>query len=842
MHTSSTIKILTQLLLISLTPVVHAISFDTSNLHDSSTNSYIEFTGKYGKISNTFEKIVADFNNDGFDDILSLGGSLSCPICSIQPPQVTNSMEMMLYRDGQYHDHEININIASKFVNVIDIDQDDDLDIILQNGQIAINDGQAHFKLIRYSQQAITNRFFTFDWDQDNDLDIIGKDNIYINDGKQNFIQQQNPVTNGNTFIIADLNGNNKTDILVDNNKQLQSWIYAKGEFQLQSSISLNDSPDLIHSIDINADKAMDIIISFNQVSSKEKPKLKLLINDGQGNLSLGDFNFEQLNDVNYDSIHITKIFSQDADDDGDNELWINATYSYDSACSNQQNLLLIYENLDQGTIQHARSLHSIGYDKLDERATSQTSNFATLIDLNHDKLLDVVMTGEKPVVWIQKNFYGFELSNSSSLQFNNHIQSQDFNHDGNADILSSGTYDQTCKPLPYAMDISSTTTEAHGQLWLGDGNGSFSPYTRNDTALNIFSRSLEYATFVDLEHNGDFNVVFTLPATETRKRQTFYQKPLQTNPPSFIALPEPSKQIITADLDNDGIDEIIMLADTDIADIIVLKKSSSKPEIFIETTRLNFGYQNGEFKLADMDSDGNVDIIANSKTLSNSLNIWYNNGDTSFTSSSFFANNVSSIAIFDIDKDGTLDIINADDQHHIWLNMGNRIFSKANYDNVFWVDVIASEHSGKQLYTNLIPHRIDSFDINNDGLDDLFSFINDSVHVHINNSHNNISFYKNYSTQVFNSYDKNQLDHSNFAFADFNNDGLMDFASASNNFIKINTQKVEKLISGLYYNIERNGHGFSIEEIGRDNLYYSVLYTYDEQSNRGCLCQFLLC
>ena len=32
-----------------------------------------------------------------------------------------------------------------------------------------------------------------------------------------------------------------------------------------------------------------------------------------------------------------------------------------------------------------------------------------------------------------------------------------------------------------------------------------------------------------------------------------------------------------------------------------------------------------------------------------------------------------------------------------------------------------------------------------------------------------------------------------------------------------------------MYYDDEYNGHGFSVEEIGRDNLYYSIFYTYDD-------------
>lgn len=119
--------------------------------------------------------------------------------------------------------------------------------------------------------------------------------------------------------------------------------------------------------------------------------------------------------------------------------------------------------------------------------------------------------------------------------------------------------------------------------------------------------------------------------------------------------------------------------------------------------------------------------------------------------------------------------------------------------------------------------------DFNGDGLDDMTVYIQNNVHVYLNDSNNSISFYKNYTSPAYLPFNLSQTENSNATYADFNNDGRMDFVSGSDGFIKINIQKDESIRSGIYYDPNFNGHGFSIEELGQKGLYYSVFYTYDE-------------
>ncbi|MBL4772889.1 MAG: VCBS repeat-containing protein, partial [Alcanivoracaceae bacterium] len=677
------------LLLIHLTFTVHAITFDTAVLRDKTATNYIGFIGKDPATGNAHEKFVADFNNDGHKDILSLGNALQCVLCGVTTPAAPSFIEMMLYQDGEYVYHDINLTLDTAYTNVVkivDIDKDGDMDIVVLNGQLLINDGQANFSKIRFSEHnLISEDFFTVDVDQDNDLDIVSKGSFFINDGSLHFNEIENTkAVNALKFTVADLNADKAPDMLVldssTDNNQLQSWINdGTGQFQLLSSITVDELITQIHPIDVNADNSQDFILSL-QVGNRID--LKMMVNDGEGNLTLSTFNFSQLNDVEHDTMAINKIFSEDADNDGDLDLWVSAVFTKDSSsCHFKQNLLLIYENINDGNLQHQKTLHSSGYDYFFQG--SFLSATPTIIDLNQDGLPDVVMTGDNPVTWLQTGEYEFKLSNASSLQFNNRIDAIDFNGDGNTDILSSGMYEQNCASIPINENIMSTTNAhtAHGLLWLGDGNGDFEPYSAFFVGQPNFKGTLEYARFVDLD--GEIFVLYTTPSS-FQGRLSVLVHPLTGDPLLRIPLPEPTKVVEVADMTNDGTQEIVMLTDNEEASIIVLKKVATS---VIELTRLNFGAQYGEIKLADMDNDGNIDIIANSKAQKGAITIWYNNGEGDFTASESFADGVKTIAISDFNGDGTLDIFSSNSNHEIWLNQGNRAFTSVNYDTIFWFE-----------------------------------------------------------------------------------------------------------------------------------------------------------
>lgn len=815
--------------------IVHSITFSTSKLKDSSSPGYIEFKSKYVQCSSASEKIVADFNNDGHLDIFSVGGENNC---NTDTSNRNLPLEINLYDSGDYIYQDTNIPYGSKHVNVVDIDNDNDLDVVMTNGKIAVNDGQARFTTATY--EAINPQldyFFSFDWNQDGFIDIITQDNIYLNDGSLNFSKiENNQVTGEDNFAIVDLDTDDVPDLLVHTNSQLQSWINnGQGQLELLSSLEMGGNSSKIKAIDLNADGSDEFILSFND---SDNASLKLIDNDGQGNLSFNDFEFSQLGSIEHTSINIIKIYAQDADNDGDEDVWISATFTSDDIyCINNHNIFLIYENTNDGQLSYKQSLHLIGFEQQESVFpffTPTDQSFPTIIDLNQDNLPDVIMLGDKNVTWLQVSPYVFELSNSSSLQFNNHIQAVDFNKDGNVDILSSGIYSEgdsrcTRQFTDYPDDITSTiTSEVHGKLWMGDGNGEFNPLSSENSTGFIFNTPYKFAKLVDLNQDGDFEIFYQLATTETVVPQYYYQESSAHSPQLITSKHRVIKQFEFSDLDNDGIQEIILLSfvDPEFVAISILKKMDS----YFEETDVIILAHIDSFKLEDMDSDGNVDMIFNLPivlyTEINSLSVLYNNGDGTFQDWDSFADDVWNFSVSDINGDGLLDILYTDlSEIQIMLNQGQRNFVQSDYDNDFW-----PSESGEYIVDAFFrPEEFKFRDMNNDEKEDLLTYDQEGqIQIFINNStENDISFYKIYNVLGAgpHSYRK-----SNIAIADFNNDGLLDFANGNQESIKINTQKAIEVPTGLHFDNDRVGHGFSIEDVGRDNLFYSLFYSYDDE------------
>lgn len=501
-------KIFLSFLLISNTLTVCSMTFNTATLQDNSETNYVKFEGGYEELSNAFEKISADFNGDGIDDILSLGGDLGLLTGGVTPPIVPvpfAPVELMLYQDGEYKAHELSLGNVSNNANVVDIDADGDLDIVMMTGLIAINDGLANFTLSEYSSNGYSaSKFFTVDIDADNDLDIVSKDMFFINNGNLQFSESANSITpESDLFSVVDINNDGVADILVAKENQLQSWINTgNGQFELFGQLEIPGNIDKLHSIDINSDNTQDIILSFR---NNEIDSLLILENDGDGNFASNDF-ILQTGDIEFDTFHIGKFFNSDVDNDGDEDLLIATVFTNNSDCFSHQNLVLLYENATTGNLQHRLSLHSDGYRGIPNTPTVQT--YPTIIDLNNDNLPDVVLTGEKPSVWLNNSEFGFRLSNVSSLSFTNYIEAADFNNDGNTDILSSGIYSGNCEILAYSSEILSTTNRAGGHLWLGNEDGNFSPYATGIAGLTHFSGPIEYSKFINLNNSEDLQYI----------------------------------------------------------------------------------------------------------------------------------------------------------------------------------------------------------------------------------------------------------------------------------------------------------------------------------------------
>lgn len=811
------------------TITANSITFKPIFLQENSESNYLKFEGESFGASNSFEKVAADFNGDGFDDILSLGGD-SALINEEPNSYISAPIEMMLYQDGIYIKHDIGIQDFSYKANIVDIDTDGDLDIVMMNGKIAINDGLANFSTVEFTNtRYLSNDFFTADIDADGDLDIISKEFVFHNTGNLLFNEAPNNISTGSDLFHAiDINNDNFIDLITVNNSELHSWINdGSGNFDLLSSILIPDDLFLIHPIS-TTDNLQNLLVVFHEYS---QDKVLLLQNDGLGNFASNQLPLTTGSNE-FDNLRIGELYNQDFNNDGLAELMIAATFINNNACQNTQNLLFIYSQSIDGIWQNTITLHSDGAIKendIDNRMT--VDNLPTIVDLNNDQLADVVFYGDRPQTWLSQEVsynqigVAFQLSQASKNQYIKSIDTADYDNDGYQDIFSAALYSSNCPTLDYAEGLNTAAYNMGSTLWINDGMSGFDSFSSPYGGGNDFLRPYEYMIFADLENDGIQNIIATIPESDGQLQETYYIYPRLVDPGLSFKLPEATTNAKVVNLDRTGeVKEIIMIANTQEAPIIVLSLSNGQ---FIEIARLEFGARNGEFKLADMDGDGNIDIIT-SKNIGgdNSTTIWYNNGNREFTRSQDYADNAFGIAVLDINNDGLLDLFSS--SRDIRLNQGNREFEKISYDSNFW-----SLPYGLGSFHYLVPKKMEVIDFNNDGKDDvLFSNYSD-YYVYINDStEDQILFYSAYITKFNSNSDPFNFsyDHYNAVLTDINNDNKIDFVINTGNKIQLNTQIQEQAVAGIYYDPTFSGHGFSINTIGRDNLYYSVFYSYDEQ------------
>lgn len=224
----------------------------------------------------------ADINNDGDEDALLLTQE------DVIFPSLTSYNLIVLGNDGTGTLSEINSpvfeNILPTFMNVNDIDGDDDIDIFVRkdSSNFLINDGTGSFTMV--NKETIENRingivrFADIDNDGDNDLLQTGQNysgtvitNLYENDGLGNF---------------SELSSDFFADIYV-------------GDAQFA---------------DIDSDGDLDLLLTG--LTEADIPIAKLYLNDGTGV-------FTELGDTPFEGTYLGTTALVDIDGDTDQDVFI---------------------------------------------------------------------------------------------------------------------------------------------------------------------------------------------------------------------------------------------------------------------------------------------------------------------------------------------------------------------------------------------------------------------------------------------------------------------------------------------------------------------------------------
>lgn len=636
-------------------------------------------------------------------------------------------------------------------------------------GQISFQD---HIILDELKSSIQPSSIKTFDIDNDGDKDIIAsflvEDKIvwYENDGLGNFGLQNiiDLVDDVQNIFPADIDGDGKTDIVgisdpTSSSADIVFWyknIDGLGTFSNQNVITSNiGNGKFVYAADLDNDGDMDVISTSTVVTSGKLAWYENL--NGQGT-----FGNQQVlvSDFGMRGIDVKDL-------DGDNDLDILFTKD-----SNFGAVRWI-ENLDgQGNFGNVQDIHSYNSDGF-------TSVFSA--DLDGDSDNDVVYAYSNNIAWKenldgQGNFGAQQIINSTALQAES-VYVEDLDNDGDLEILSaskndntisyydnldgSGTFsseiilsNQTRKPRTVfaddinsdgKMDIISASQEDHKLQWFKnlDGNSSFS-------LPIIISKNSNFVSELDVaDFNGDGQKDILVASIYDREISWFPNNNSQfniqhvvanlTNPPntSFGFLPVTAQ---SADVDGDGDIDIIAAYVNSPINIVWYENldgfGSFSDELPI-SGNISSTYELSDFYPIDIDNDGDIDIISSISGPNSRVGLYRNSGTGTFSPEQIIHLNainsdIVSIHANDIDGDNDVDVL---------LTLNDNF---SGLDSLLWLenlDTIGNSFSSKTIANPSVvvnPTLIFSADLDNDGDIDVVSASSSSI------SNGEIAWFKN--------------------------------------------------------------------------------------------------
>lgn len=238
------------------------------------------------------------------------------------------------------------------------------------------------------------------------------------------------------------------------------------------------------------------------------------------------------------------------------------------------------------------------------------------------------------------------------------HIQAADMNGDGIEDFLVAST---------------SLPTSTNGLRWYESDGAPDPTFTRTMIDAGLWTD----AFVVDLDGDGDQDVITCGRSIGSRLTPQWFEND-GMNPPSFTqnALPDLAvflmntvflNDIHAADADNDG-DVDIVLTSEDFSTVYLLRSNGAPdPSFSVQivddamplTDFGNSGVKGGSVRIADMNGDGNPDIVCGG---SNTVRLYSGNGNPgalAFTQSTLgTASGRVEIETADVNGDGDMDVV----------------------------------------------------------------------------------------------------------------------------------------------------------------------------------------
>ena len=532
-----------------------------------------------------------------------------------------------------------------------DFDLDGDLDVLyvpyIGGPFMKINNGSSVFTESAPLLDAVIVSSLVGDFDGDGDLDLLyisyPSYNAYLglNDGNGNFSASSVTVpsyTNCIEGIVGDIDGDGDDDLLIERycgyDSPSDPYSSSGFKFWINNGSAFVESTELISGgvgqseylglVDIDGDSDLDIPIIHRTLASNSgapyynyvpgASSFKAFLNDGSGNFSDAPFDIDPyIGSYNGGSARLG-----DFDGDGDVDvIWIE----------NGQHYLLANDGAANFVAQSPVAAPPFLY----------TPNFGQkVIDMNNDTFADIVtdgISGDSTVIWQGDGLGGF----SQRFKISGDFGVADFNGDGLQDLLN---FD--------------------GNMIILDNQGSFS-FTEQAEPLVIISQTYDIKV-ADVDGDGDMDI---LQAGAANANRIWLNDGTGTNFTISQDFPysDDTEQIEINDLDIDGdIDFVALSGYQDIyyIDRTSLSLFSNTAGTFTEVNEIQLSGYEQRFKLADIDSDGDADIVISAESFGNSyLKTLLNNGGLNFAALDSISTPFHGLfEIGDIDGDTDLDIV----------------------------------------------------------------------------------------------------------------------------------------------------------------------------------------
>lgn len=531
-----------------------------------------------------------------------------------------------------------------------DLDGDGDLDAIyvsyLESPIILINQGSFSFTASNLTSQPlqVVDNTVLADFDGDGDLDLFMSNGSYgaftqqmwVNDGNGNFTSQAAslpPVDfSGDALIPADIDGDGDLDLVGETRQDTPYYSFVtlftntSSNFNdttaLKGSYIFSQSSRLLSVMDVDGDTNVDIVFT-SYVPSFSPNAIQIKENDGSGNFSQANSYLAPTNTVEYPSDPL------DIDNDGDLDLVGFMSYSGVRVKPLLSNGTIPTDGSSPFTEQADVVLSSVGDRENIYAAKIDTDNFDDFVAVTQDSTFILIGNGTGGFTE-QTKFVG----QSKPGDLDNDGDDDLFYFDGNVSTRNNqgaGSFVQSANLIAVSStyDIQLVDIDNDGDLDLAQGGGQISRTWINDG-------------------NGNFTILQEFPGN--------------------------AYELAFGDLDGDSdIDMVVALeADSGYPGFVIYTNNGSGNLSY--SSNLASGYEVKQIRLADMDEDGDLDIVARLQGVSNNyIRIYDNLGSLAFTQSSSYTDYYSAkMDVGNIDADSDMDIVLATETYGIMTIINN--------------------------------------------------------------------------------------------------------------------------------------------------------------------------